>query len=262
MKIQDIIQVLQGEGTWVSWEYKTRDQVLCGDITQDVNRVGVCWVATKQVIQHAIDHDIHFIITHENPFYQCSTNMMQAAKIAADEKKDMLEKHHITLYRCHDVWDSIRDVGVSDTWAKRLGFSFEPRLQASYYQCANIEEMSVEALAKHCANCLLQDGEQGVYVFGDVQKKIHRIAIGTGAATNLYDMLQFQPDAMIVSDDGINNYDAAQYAIDQHLPIIVVNHAGCEIGGLKAMAPWLQAKIGCHVEYIKEGYDIHYYIAD
>ena len=92
------------------------------------------------------------------------------------------------------------------------------------------------------------------------KKKIHRIAIGCGAATNLYELLEFYPDAVIVSDDGINNYDAAQYAIDQHIPMIVVNHAGCEIAGCKAMVPWLMRHLhSSSICYLDEGYTIHYY---
>lgn len=47
---------------------------------------------------------------------------------------------------------------------------------------------------------------------------------------------------MIVADDGITNYKDAQYAIDNDLPMIVVNHAGCEIGGLKNMMNYFNDK--------------------
>ena len=71
-------------------------------------------------------------------------------------------------------------------------------------------------------------------MFGDPQKKIHHIAIGWRRNESC-ELLEFYPDAVIVSDDGINNYDAAQYAIDQHIPMIVVITQAVRDSGCKAM---------------------------
>lgn len=263
MQIMDVIQHLEEQGTWVNWEFQTRDHVLFGDKNQEIKKIGVCWVATKQVIQEAIDNDIHFIITHENPFYQCSTRMMSAAINAANEKKALLEKNHICVYRCHDVWDCLPEYGIHDQWAKRLGFSFEDRNISSYYQSAMIPQMTVKELAHHVVQVLKEDGQQGVYVFGNTEKIVNRITIGTGAATNIYQMLPDHPDAVIVSDDGINNYDAAQFAIDMDIPMIVVHHSCSEIPGMKAMEKYLNMIFPTlDAVYLKEGYDISHYVCE
>ncbi|MEG0507393.1 MAG: Nif3-like dinuclear metal center hexameric protein [Longicatena sp.] len=262
MKIVDAIALFEKEGSWVSWENQTRDHVLYGDAQQEVSSIGVCWVATKQAIEEAIQKGSNFIITHENPFYCTSTRPKTLIHKAIEEKKQLLDKGNICIYRCHDVWDSIREYGVSDQWAKRLGFTFEPRIQNSYYQYANILPQRVCDLAQHVASSLLEDGENGIYVFGDVHKEVHRLAIGTGAATDIFEMLKEKPDAMIVSDDGITNYCEAQYAIDYHVPLLVVHHASCEIAGLKAMVPYLIKHfptISC--TYLEEGYNIHHFLA-
>lgn len=263
MKVYEIMQLLETQGTWVHRSLRTRDHLLFGDQNQDVHRIGVCWVATKQVLQEAMEKQIDLIISHENPFYQCSTQMYTAAMLAAEEKKQLLRTYGISVYRCHDVWDCIREFGVVDQWAKRLGFAFEPRKQSDYYVAANIPEMSLGELAQHTADVLQQDHEGGAYTFGDPKKQIHRIVIGTGAITNLYEMLEYQPDALIVSDDGIHTFDVAQYALDQSLGMVVVNHSACERAGLKAMVPWLQERIqGVDVSYLEDGFAIHYYTND
>lgn len=260
MRIKAITTMLESQGSWVPRELLTRDHILYGDEEKEVRKIGVCWVATMQVINQAIAQDISFIITHENPFYQCSTRMNSAAMVLADEKKKRLHDHHITLYRCHDVWDLLPEVGVADQWARRLGFAFEPRKGTSFYQAATIPPSKVKALALHTANVLKQDGQGGVYVFGNTEKIVRRIAIGTGAATNLYEMLKYHPDAVIVSDDGINNYDAAQYAIDQELPMIVVNHSCCEVAGIKALAQYLNHHFPkITASYLEDGYKVAYY---
>lgn len=263
MNYQEIIAFLQAQGSWVNRDFQTRDHILFEAQQQTLHKVGVCWVMTKQVLKQAIEQEISFIITHENPFYQCSTKMMSAAIHSAEEKKRLLSEYSITVYRCHDVWDLIPQVGVSDQWAKRLGFTFDERKTTSYYQSANIPEMSVAQLAKHIANALSQDGEEGVYVFGDIHKKIHRIAIGTGAATNIYAMLPYQPDAVIVSEDGMQTYDAGQYAIDQNIPMIVVQHSCSEKAGIKAMVPYLSQHFpDIDVTYLDDGYHVSYFLGN
>lgn len=90
---------------------------------------------------------------------------------------------------------------------------------------------------------------------------IRRIAIGTGAATDLYELLPLHPDAVIVSDDGITSYDAAQYALDHGIGMVVVNHAAVERAGLKAMVPWLQERMkDAEAVWLHDGFHIHYYM--
>ena len=260
MKVMDVIQLLEQEGTWLQRDFQTRDHLLYGSEEAQVHKIGVCWVATIKVLQEAAAQRIDFIITHENPFYQCSTQMHTAAYDAAQKKRQLLNQYGISIYRYHDVWDCIREYGVADQWARLLGFPFEMREQASYYQAATIPKTSLEALAKHTAKVLRKDGEDGVYVFGNPQSIVNRIVIGTGAATGLYEMLKLHPDAVIVCDDGITNYDAAQYALDHAIGMVVVNHAAVERSGLQAMVPWLQKRTQNQaVQWLDDGFHIHYY---
>ena len=260
MKIKDVIECLKNEGTWVRWNRCTRDRILFGNENQEVKKIGGCWVATNRVIEKALEKGINFIISHENIFYTTGTHLETKLVESIEHKKDLLSKGNICVYRCHDVWDSIPEYGVSDVWAKKLGFDFKDRVINSYYQSANIPKQTVSQLAKHVANVLKDDGEEGVYVFGDVNKEVSRLAIGTGAGTDIFEMLEFNPDVVIVADDGITNYKDAQYAIDNDLPMIVVNHAGCEIGGLKNMVNYFNDKLpNLNVEYLDEGFKISYF---
>ena len=52
------------------------------------------------------------------------------------------------------------EVGVADVWAKSLGFPFT-RSVSSYIQHADIEEQTVEDLARHVAAVLKPEGENG-----------------------------------------------------------------------------------------------------
>lgn len=164
MKIKDVIEILKQEGTWVRWNRCTRDRILFGNENQEVKKIGVCWVATNRVIEQALEKGINFIISHENIFYTTGTHLETKLVESIEYKKELLSKGNICVYRCHDVWDSIPEYGVSDVWAKKLGFDFRNRVINSYYQCADIPKQTVSQLAKHVANVLKEDGEEGVYV--------------------------------------------------------------------------------------------------
>lgn len=257
MKIQEVIDHLEQKGTWVNWD-QTRDRILYGESDREITKMGVCWVATMQVIEQAMHDGINFIISHENPFYENSTCLRTLVHESILLKKALLDQGNITIYRSHDVWDMFPEYGVADQWAKRLGFPFEREL-SSYLQYAIIPTMSVEDLAKHIARALTQDGEDGVYVLGDLNHKVTNLSMGTGAATDIFGMLKRPTDAVIVSDDGITNYYQGQYAIDNDVPMIIVNHAGCEICGLKAMEDYFKLQFpNLDVSYLKEGYKFHY----
>lgn len=51
MKVMDVIQLLEKEGTWIRSDFKTRDHLLHGREDAQIHTVGVCWVATMQAIQ-------------------------------------------------------------------------------------------------------------------------------------------------------------------------------------------------------------------
>ena len=61
MKVKHIINHLVEKGTWVDWD-ETRDIILSGTDSLDIEKIGVCWVATNKVIEQAIKQNIHFII--------------------------------------------------------------------------------------------------------------------------------------------------------------------------------------------------------
>ncbi len=261
MKIKNIIEFLSKDAYWMN-PNETRDILFCGREEQDVTRVGVCWTATNQAVDQAIEQGVQFIITHENPFYHTTTAPKRLALLSARRKMARLMEQGIALYRCHDGWDMMPEFGVGDVWAKRLGFDFTRKVP-SYIQHARIPEMTVRQLAGHVAACLKPDGENGVYIFGNTEKKVTELGMGTGAATDIFKMLDEQPcDACIVADDGISNYYQAQYALDNDLPLIVVNHSCCEIAGIRSMADYLQLHLPeLQVFYLEEGYTVTYITA-
>lgn len=258
MKICDIIDFLKGEYSWVNPE-QTRDILLYGDAKTDVDKAAVCWVATSKVLEEAAKKDIHFIITHENLFYNFSTMPQQLLLSMIRKKQAFLEQHQICVYRCHDLWDQYPIWGVSDQYADILGFPFAKRDTSSFIHRADIHPMMVKEAAQKIADALSDYGENGVTILGNPEKQIARLTIGTGAATSIYDMMKYAPDAMVVAEDGIRTYCEGQLALDLDIPLILVNHAACEHPGILQLRTFLQKQFPeVSFTYFDDGFRFHY----
>ncbi len=112
MKIRQMIDEMNQGASWIN-PNETRDIILCGSGDREVEKVGVCWVATNKAIDQAIEKGVTFIISHENPFYHMSPSPKRLALLSAERKMARLQEHGITLYRCHDLCDMYPKFGVA-----------------------------------------------------------------------------------------------------------------------------------------------------
>ena len=53
----------------------------------------------------------------------------------------------MAVYRCHDVWDVIPEIGVIDSWASGLGFTGTPIKKDGYYR---VEDVSGQTFGELC----------------------------------------------------------------------------------------------------------------
>ena len=255
MKIKEIIDHLESQGTWVNWN-KSRDFVYYGDVENEIDKIGVCWVVTNHVLKQAIENNIHFIISHENMFYETTTLPTKDMMISANKKRQLLEEYSICVYRCHDVWDRMPGYGIVDSFAKDLSLPFEKRPTSSFYSYANID-MKLSELALIVKECVFKHHQEGIQVIGDLNKIVKRVAIGTGAITNIFEMKENECDVCVVSDDGINTWMHIQYSVDNDLPLIIVNHGASEMAGMKNMVHYLKEHFDIDVQYLDENIRLH-----
>ena len=123
-----------------------------------------------------------------------------------------------------------------------------------FYSYVTVNPMTVKDLGIVLSKKMVEDGENGVYIFGDLQKEIQRIALGTGAATDVFKMDEEDPDVFIVSEDGINCWSSVQYVLDSHKAVIIVSHSCCEKAGLKQLPHYIQQQYhDLDIEYIEDG---------
>ena len=80
---------------------------------------------------------------------------------------------------------------------------------------------------------------------------VHRLAVGTGAITNVRRMVELGADVVLTTDDGTTLWRDGAWMADLGLPVIVANHMTAEIPGLRKLAKYLGDRFpGVAVEFV------------
>ena len=238
MNASDIMAHFQTVGKWVDWD-KTCDQFLHGDPKAEVKGIATAWIPTNKAIQEASENGCNLFITHEPAFYPGYETTTTGAQLVRT-KKDLLDRLGITLMRCHDTWDRMPEFGIPDAWASALGFETEERPVDSFYKICLLDALTVAQAARCIAEKVRPLGQDTVLIFGDRNRTVHRLAVGTGAITHLPSMYELKPDVILATDDGINFWTGGLWAADLDIPLLIVNHATAEKPGMQAMARYLK----------------------
>ena len=234
---------------WVDWS-KTCDQFMAGDPGGDVKGIAVTWLATNRRLREAAEMGLNFVIAHEGAFYPQYANTPSGDRHHA-EKRQLIEDLGVTLFRCHDTWDRMPDVGIPDAWARFLGFDTEPRPVESFYRICLVGDMTLEQLAGRVLERTRELGQEALRIVGDAVTNVSRMAVGTGAITRLAEMHGLKPDVILATDDGISTTASGLWASDLGIPLIVVNHATAELPGMMAMVGYIQEQFpGVPVRYL------------
>lgn len=242
MKIIELIEDFKKDVTWVNYNF-TRDQILAGDENLEVSKIGVCWVATKKVLEEAKEKGVNFIISHENFLYVEGTSIYGGYIKSRKEKKKFCQENGIVVYRLHDGWDQFPVYGVSDKLAESLKLNFEKREIKEFNQLCHInEEMTAREIAEKFAEAFAPYGCDYVEVLGNADKKIKTLAIGVGAATNIPQMHVMGADCVMLADDGGNNWIEQQWLLDNDIPAIICHHSINEMAGIDGMQQYFSKK--------------------
>jgi len=254
MKAAEVFRHFKDVGKWVDWEH-TCDEFLHGDPDLEVKGIATTWIPTNNVIRQAANRQLNLIISHEPAFFRVGPPRGHKDTETGDrlmaEKKALLDQAGIAVLRCHDVWDRMPDCGIPDAWADWLGFEAEPRPVESHYKVCLTNGMTVRQVADQVLGKVKQLGQDWVLVFGDRNKQVSRMAVGTGAITSLPKMCELGIDLALLTDDGMTTWQAGYFSADSGLPLLIVNHATAEKPGMMAMAEYL-ANVYPHlpVEYL------------
>jgi putative NIF3 family GTP cyclohydrolase 1 type 2 len=273
LKAWELQKHMQGVGSWVNWE-NTVDKFQCGNQDSEVKGIAVSWMPTFTNVQKALDADCNLFVTHEplyavsvdekgkiiggSPFVDIHLQSIRGMTLKRDDvwvkKYEWLMKTGIIVYRCHDFWDDFPGIGIHGAWADWLGFTGEPVASKKFYEVHEVGSITVNALARKILSRVKPLGQDVVHVVGDGNKKVSRIAVGTGAITNYREMYSLGADVLLITDDGTRLWESGQWSQDTGVPIIVVNHSTSEEPGMKTLTLYIQKQFpNVPVKYIATG---------
>jgi putative NIF3 family GTP cyclohydrolase 1 type 2 len=219
------------------------DTFKIGDPLAKVRGIAVGWMSYRWALEKALALDCNLFITHEPTFFDHLDADRQVFQLpGAAAKREFLEASGLVVLRCHDLWDLIPEVGIPDSWGRFLGLG-PPVQTRPYLRAYEIETQAAARFAGSLAQRLAPLGQPGVQLLGPAQKRIGRVALGTGAITPVLQMLlEMETDAIIATDDGIDYWRDGALAIDLDFPIFVVNHPVSELAGVESLAKHLRTE--------------------
>jgi len=253
MKAIQIHEHLRSVGTWVDWN-RTCDGFKSGNTEMELTGIAVAWISVLPALKEAYRLGCNMFITHEPTFYNNPDDIADPEKEPIKSKLAFLEETGMAVYRCHDVWDVMPEIGIADSWATGLDLEQPPLATAKYYAVHKSPASTLGELARYIAGKVKPIGQEIVEVVGDLSQGVSKLAVGTGAITNAQTMHDLGADALLLTDDGMYFWGQAAWAIDLGLPILIVNHATAEEWGISNLAKYLARQFpDVPVHHISQG---------
>jgi len=229
-------------GSWVDWS-RTSDRFLSGDPEVTAKGIAVSWMPTFSNLKRAWVRGLNLFVTHE-PLYvfEAKGGPVPLGREAWAEKKRWLDETGMVVYRCHDVWDDYPEIGIHGAWADFLGFTGKPVASGRFYEVHEVGDLTLRQLAERILEKVRTLGQEAVHMVGDLDKKVSRIALGTGAITDYREMFNLGADVLLLTDDGTRLWESGQWSQDMGVPLLLVNHSTAEEPGMRTLAQYIQER--------------------
>ena len=231
-----------------------------GDPEIQVHGIGCMWCVQTESIHYCAKYEINLIICHEalllpvqnSPWYECPA---ETRLFSHQKRRELLDKHSITVYRSHSNWDALPDSGVADSAVACLGFNnLQLVSRRKFFSVHQLPApMTVQRLMRHVGTALSYDGCR---VFGDKDKPIQRFAFLVGGfGENQHHMAQI---AMEMGAEAIIIGEMSEFIVvaclEMGLPVIETLHSVSEIPGIKNQVKVLAQRLPeLRVQYVPSG---------
>jgi putative NIF3 family GTP cyclohydrolase 1 type 2 len=233
------------------------DQIIIGDPGTKIKKVGTAWTPYFNTLKIAVRQGINVLVVHEPTFYrhwdlnvkdQVFFDTPPPAKDqyleVLETKKRWIESNGLVIIRSHDVPDVIKDFGIPFGLGQKLGFKNEDIIRSkNYYNVYKIEKDSAANIAKKIAHKLLDFNQPGVAFYGDPERTVSTVGLGTGCICDPQQYAELNPDLCIGIDDTIRTWIQTTYAEDTGKPLVVINHGTSEEMGMRLLNEFLSKYI-------------------
>lgn len=245
MRVSDLMDHCREIGKWVDWS-DTNDVVLHGSAETQVEGIAVGWIASQRAATEAAERGANVFVSHEG-LYLGRANLPARMAEVLEARCSLYDELGLTVVRCHDTWDRMPEIGMPGAWATWLGFETESHEaiesdlgeRRAFYEVCLTGGLALESLAARIAARCRELGQSSVFVVGEGMRFIERLAVGTGAITRLDEMMQLEPNAIVMTDDGNTWTRDILYAQGVDMPLICVAHPTSELPGMMRLAEYL-----------------------
>ena len=244
IKCEDVERHFKSLWKWDIKDYVT-DGFKAGRKNNEAGKIGVMWKARLGDIKKAHDDGCNFIICHESIAVKTLNSSKEPERsFALEEEREkfaFMERHDMTVYRCHDLWDRMEKVGVRDTWRALLFAEGEIAASSYPYYVTKLPPLTLYELAGKILEKIKPLGQDGVLVSGDGSKKVSKIATGTGVCTDTAAMKRLGADAAVITDDYYLFVRQGVLSEEMGFPTIMVNHNVAEELAIKNLYEYIKS---------------------
>lgn len=235
------------------------DEITFGDPNRVIRSVATMWQGflpdLKQM--HAAGHNV--VIVHEPILYSykdldpattkeygwAPPKVVAMFDDARTVKERFLTEAGMTIIRCHDMLDTARTYGIPFAWGRTLGFRDADIIaRAQYYHSYRIAPARAIDVARRLAWGAARVGQPGLEFYGDPDRIVRSVGIGTGAISSPLSILALDPtpDFIVSITDSVRAWIEPAFARDTGLPLAVVNHGASEESGMAELTDWLNTR--------------------
>ena len=221
----------------------TVDVIKTGNPDQEVNKIGVAFLLTADLISKAVDQGVDFIITHEPTFYNHldNTEWLEEDPIY-QSKRQLIERHHLCIWRFHDLLHDLPPDSTLLGLAAQLDLTVfsDPASFGLYH----IPPMSLQDLHQWVCDRLKNPEARKI---GDPRMVCRNIRLLPGAPGGMWQIGALsEPGVDVVITGEINEWETNIYVQDAHYfgvekGLIVAGHAATEEEGMRRLVPWMQS---------------------
>jgi putative NIF3 family GTP cyclohydrolase 1 type 2 len=233
------------------------DRIIIGNPETKIKKVGTAWTPYFKTLKNAVSQGVNVLVVHEPVFYrhwdldkkdQNFFDVPLPAKTeyleALETKKKWIENNGLVIIRSHDVPDIIKNFGIPYGFGQKLGFKNEDIIRSKdFYNVYRIEKDTAANVAKKIALKLKDFNQPGVAFYGDPNRLISTVGLGTGCICDPMNYAELSPDFIIGIDDTIRTWIQTTYAEDTGKPLVVINHGTSEEMGMRLLNDHLKKNI-------------------
>jgi putative NIF3 family GTP cyclohydrolase 1 type 2 len=245
------------------------DRVIVGEAETIVQGIAVVWTPTWAALRQALAQGCNVVVAHEPTFFsnhdldafetearEPSASAGRNMKATRQAKRGWIEEQRMVVVRCHDVLD-LMPGGVVDSLATALGFGEADYLTSvPYYRVVRLKSAQpAHVVASRLANAFGILGQPGVTFYGDAEREVRSLGLGTGYASEPGRFVELGADMGLTIDDRIKTWIEAEWSDDSGYPLVVIHHGTSEEWGVRRLREIIANRFpAVKVEMLPQGF--------